>query len=123
MKETIETLHKKGYFLGIVTSNTEKNVLRFLEINHITSFDFIHDEKNIFGKGRTIKSVIKKYRLNKNEAVYVGDEVRDIEAAEKSGIRSISVSWGFNTKKLLQRHSASTIVNTPQELLQAILSS
>jgi phosphoglycolate phosphatase-like HAD superfamily hydrolase len=51
--------------------------------------------------------------------VYVGDEVRDIEAARKSGINCISVSWGFNTKELLQKHSQ-TVVSSPTELLQAI---
>lgn len=120
MKSVIQKLKKKGFTLGIITSNTEENVRRCLETHSITQFDFIHNEKNIFGKAHTIKNVLKKRKLKKQEVVYVGDEVRDIQASHKSNIRSVAVTWGFNTKKLLQKHKPDFLIDSPKELLKLI---
>jgi len=117
MKKTIQELHDDGFHLGIITSNTEENVKRFLNANDITSFHYIHSERNIFGKSRSIENFIHHRRLNKAHVIYIGDEVRDIEAARKSGIECVSVTWGFNTKKLLTEHTPQYIVDTPKALL------
>lgn len=119
MKEVLSKLQSEKYLLGIITSNTEENVNKFLEKNDFHTFNFVHNEKNILGKHKTILNVIHEHGLLKKDTVYVGDEVRDIEAARKSGIECISVSWGFNTRKLLEKHSK-TVVSSPKDLLQAI---
>ncbi len=120
MKKVIESLHKKNYLLGIITSNTEENVRRCLEANNVSAFDFIHNERNIFGKSHTIKNVLKTHTLKPSEVVYVGDEVRDIQASKKSRIKCISVTWGFNTKELLKKSKPTFIVNSPMELLKLL---
>lgn len=119
MVELFHQLDKEGFSLGIITSNSEENVKRFLHANDIHVFDYIHSEKNMFGKSNAILNFIKRYKLSSTDVVYVGDEVRDIDAAHKSGITCISVSWGFNTKELLQKHN-SMVVDSPAELLQKI---
>lgn len=120
IRTLLDELQKKGFILGIITSNTEDNVHRFLKKNNIDHFDFIHGEKNIFGKSGTILNVIKSRGIVKKDSLYIGDEVRDIEAAKKSGIRCISVSWGFNTEILLKKHTQ-TVVSTPRELFETII--
>ena len=37
---------------------------------------------------------------------YVCDEIRDIEAARKSKIKSIAVTWGYNSKEALEKEKA-----------------
>ena len=39
------------------------------------------------------------------EALYVGDEVRDAEAAQAVGIAFAAVSWGFATPEALRRQA------------------
>jgi len=53
---------------------------------------------------------------------YVCDEVRDIEAARKSGISSIAVTWGYNTKDALIKENPDFLANTPDELRDIIIS-
>ncbi|MEO6508599.1 MAG: HAD hydrolase-like protein [Patescibacteria group bacterium] len=120
MTTVINDLHKKGFLLGIVTSNSEKNVRRFLKANNINCFQIIHNEKNIFGKSRTINNVIKTYNLKKEETIYVGDEVRDIEASKKVHIQPVSVTWGFNSKQLLEKYNNQYLVDTPADLFKLI---
>lgn len=52
--------------------------------------------------------------------VYVGDSEVDLLTARNSGMRCISVSWGFRTKQELTDAGASLIVDTPVLLYDAI---
>jgi len=80
-------------------------------------FDFIYSDGSLFGKGKILKRVLKKYEFFKRNVVYVGDEVRDIDAAREAGIKIVSVSWGFNSKEVLGSNKPNYIVDTPAELL------
>lgn len=120
VKRAIKELKKEGYHLGIITSNSEENVKTFLAENKMEYFDFIHSEGGLFGKDRVIKKVLKQIKINKSDALYIGDEVRDIDAARKAGIKVIAVSWGFNSKSALARQNPDLIVDEPRELVLLI---
>lgn len=51
------------------------------------------------------------------DAVYVGDSEVDLQTAANSGLDCISVSWGFKGRAFLEKEGASTIIDTPEELL------
>ena len=114
-------LKMQGNRLGILTSNSKKNVTSFLERNNLwDSFDFIYSSSTLFGKDRVLKRILIKEKLVLKEVIYVGDETRDIEAAKKTNIKVIAVSWGFNAQKVLAMHEPDYLVNYPCELLQII---
>lgn len=71
----------------------------------------------LFGKPKALKKIQRRFKL-KQECVFVGDEVRDIDAARLAGTKCIAVTWGFNTS--LKKHGPDAIAYTPPELLQAI---
>ncbi len=120
LNEILEKMEKKNYTLGILTSNSIENVEKFLQKHNLDMFDFVHSEKNLFGKHKALKSLLNKYQLNREESVYVGDESRDIEACQKIDLDIISVSWGFNSKDMLEKYNPTHLVDTPAELLQVI---
>jgi phosphoglycolate phosphatase len=107
--------------LGILTSNTQENVQQFLEKNELDFFEFVHTGKSVFGKSHLINKIVKQQHLNPNEVVYVCDEIRDIEAARKSGIQSVAVTWGYNTKDVLAKENPNFLVATPDELAKIIM--
>ncbi len=116
IRKTLLKLQKDGYRLGIITSNSKDNVEKFLKKNSLNYFDFVYSGSNIFGKGRVISGFLRKQNIRPAEAVYVGDEARDIEAARKAGIDMVAVSWGFNSKQALEKMKPDFLVNTPGEL-------
>src|SRR5258708_2939618 len=101
IKEVLTKLKKRNMVLGIVTSNSKENVEQFLKNNGILEIDFIYSELNFFGKGKVIKNLLKKRKINPKTALYVGDEVRDVEAARNGGVKVVAVSWGYNSRKKL----------------------
>jgi len=120
MRPTLLALKQKGYFLGIVTSNSRENVLEFLKNNHIDFFDHIEGDVGLFGKARAIKRAIAQNRLPENGVVFVGDEIRDVEAAKKNGIPVIAVTWGTNSRAGFMRVRPDYIVDTTEELLKIL---
>ena len=117
----LEDLQSQGYQLGIVTSNSKKNVTAFLEENDLAKvFDFIYSGIPLFGKHQTINKFMKQNQLNPDEIVYVGDETRDINSAKKSGVKAIAVGWGFNSPEILSKHNPDYLAVQPQELTTAI---
>ena len=117
IKEMLSQLHQKGYQLIILSSNSLENVQDFLDHNHIKNFDEIYSEDNIFGKHKVINHLLKKFNLKKEQVLYIGDEVRDIEACQKSGIAIAAVTWGYNSKQSLQKKQPDYLVNKPEDLI------
>lgn len=122
VKELVLDLKRRGVRLGILTSNSLENVKKFLKAQDLDVFDFIHAEQNFFGKNWALLHLLKKFNLKKEEVIYVGDEVRDIEACQKVNIAVIAVSWGFHRRKLLQDKLPTYLVDSPDEI-RAIVSS
>jgi HAD superfamily hydrolase (TIGR01549 family) len=116
IRDLILGLKNRGFRLGILTSNSRENVLKFLRARHLDIFDFIHAESNFFGKTRALLHLLKKYDLRKDEVIYVGDETRDIEACQNADISVIAVSWGFHRKELLRGKNPTYLVDSPKEI-------
>jgi phosphoglycolate phosphatase len=120
VKDVLEKLHSQGYRLGIVTSNYEKNVQAFLEHNNLELFDFIYSGKSLFGKHIVLKNLLREHKLDASKTVYIGDEIRDIEAARKSGIKIVSVAWGYNDSALLAKHSPDFLCSSTEDLFVSL---
>jgi len=112
----IQYLKDKNYKIGIVTTNTEDNVRKFLQANNLDKFDFFYTAKRVFGKDRTISKIINDMKLDKSTVYFIGDEIRDIKAGKKVGIKTIAVGWGFNTKEALSRESPDYLIESPKEI-------
>jgi len=120
----IKQLKKKHFKLGILSSNSKKNIIKVLKKNNLDKeFEFIHSEMNIFGKDKALMNIFKKHNLRKEEVLYVGDEVRDIEACKKIDVKIVAVTWGFNTKETLKIYQPDYLIDRPKDLLNLVKSS
>lgn len=111
--EILARLHARNR-IGILTSNSEKNVRKFLKNNDMNGYiDFILSNSNLFGKDKVLRKVKPDF--------YIGDETRDVEAANKSGVKSVAVTWGYESKELLGRAYPKFIVNSPKKIISLLL--
>lgn len=120
MDKALHEIKKNGYQLAIVTSNNKQNVEIFLKKNNLEIFDIIYTGTTIFGKARVIQGLLKKYNINKQNVLYIGDEIRDVEATKKVKIPIIAVSWGLNSRKGLKRFSPQYIIDAPKDLIKVL---
>lgn len=120
MKELLLELKRRGIRMGIVSSSPHENIESFLNKYDLNMFEFTHSELNIFGKSAAIEGVMREHNMKKEETIYVGDEIRDIEACKAIGLDIISVTWGFNDEAGLRKHGATHIVDSPDAILKLL---
>ena len=65
----------------------------------------------------TVNEALRQLGVTREGAVYIGDSDVDIDTARNSGMPCISVLWGFRDKAFLLAHGATTLVTTPEEIL------
>ena len=122
LADCLRELHTQGVMLGVVTSNSRKNVLSCLKNNDVLDlFEFVHSTATLFGKHLVLRHLIRKRRLGQVQLFYVGDETRDIEAAHKSGLPVIAASWGLNDPELLRTNQPDCLATTPRDIYDYVV--
>jgi phosphoglycolate phosphatase len=115
--EAIQQLHAQNHPLAVVTSNTPDVVNAFLAAHALDHcFISVDGGGTLFGKGRLITKCLKRHQFVPEETIYVGDEVRDIQAARLAGLRSAAVTWGFNNQDALAAAQPDWLIDHPRAL-------
>jgi len=121
MPEVIRKLHNEGHELFILSTNSPSNVHHFLQDQNIHTFFLeIYAGVGVFGKAPALRQLLKDQRLRAEDAVYVCDELRDIDAAQTVGMRNVAVTWGFARRKKLIAVKPTAIADTPTELMRIL---
>lgn len=121
MLEVLSTLYEKGYTLSIITSNSESNIMAYMDQQGISYFDQVKSSKGLFAKDKSLKQYMRSNRLSNKDLIYIGDEVRDIQACKKMNVEVIAVTWGMDQRQALLAENPDHIVNKPNEILNLIL--
>jgi phosphoglycolate phosphatase len=115
----LRELHESGNNLFIISSNSEPNVKVFLEEHNLLDcFDKVYGGVGLFNKARVLKKVMRRNRIRSDESFYIGDEVRDINAAKHAGVRIVSVAWGYNDIEALKDEKPFAAAMKPDDLLR-----
>jgi phosphoglycolate phosphatase len=121
MGKVIDQLHAEGHTLIIVSSNNTRNIKKFLHQHHLYKFfTDIYGGAGFFGKRRAIRTVLWRNKLQANDALYIGDEARDIDASKAAGIRIIAASWGFDRADLLAERNPTALAHSPQDIVRIL---
>lgn len=116
--EVLQKLHAEGHELFIVSSNTVVSIHAFLHHHNLHTY-FLEVDGNVglLGKGRALRRLLKAQSLETNDAVYIGDERRDIHGAQVIDMRIIAVTWGFDQPAALKALKPTAVANKPAELI------
>ena len=60
--------------------------------------------------------IVTKNSLNKDDTVFIGDSNHEIEVGKKLGIKTVAVTWGFNSENKLKSHNPDFIAHNSEEL-------
>lgn len=65
-------------------------------------------------KPELLAYIMRELGVTSDDCVMIGDTVNDFEAAEKNGMESVAVTWGYGTPA--EREQATRIATTPAEI-------
>ena len=119
--ETLATLKRAGTQCLLLSSNSRDNIETFLTHHRLNLFEHLTCGTSLFGKATRLRKLLAHASLMAANAVYIGDEVRDIEAAKAVGVSSIAVSWGYGERGTLLAAQPDHLIDQPQQLLQLAL--
>ena len=118
LKGVLRQLKNLKHKMGILTSNSLKNVTGFLDNHGLNFFDFIQTTSKIWSKNKSLLTLANNQALKIADMIYIGDETRDIIAAQKAGIRCAAVTWGYNTSRTLEAHQPDFLIHSPRDLFE-----
>ncbi|ABQ36423.1 MULTISPECIES: HAD-IA family hydrolase [Bradyrhizobium] len=117
----LDTLAAHGHQLALVSSDTEANAREKLGPLAALFADF-DCSASVFGKARKFRRVLKRARLAPHDAIAIGDETRDIEAARAAGIACGAVTWGYAAEKALRDRQPDYVFERMEEIVERLTS-
>lgn len=97
----LRSLRDGGLTLALVSSDHETNARRQLG-EAAALFSHFDCGASLFGKAAKFRRVVKRAGFAAAQAISIGDEVRDIEAARAAGISCAAVMWGYAAPNALR---------------------
>jgi phosphoglycolate phosphatase len=111
-------LSARGHRLGVLSSNREDTIRACLRANGVEEvFGFVVGYPKLFGKAKALRRILKQEKADRDGLLFVGDELRDLEAGRKVKVSTAAVTWGFQVEALLKGGGATYLVRRPSELL------
>ena len=113
----LKSLHE----LMIVSSGSEVTIRRFLEKENLDGcFSEILGFETHTSKKIKITSILEKYKIEKNNVVFITDTLGDVLEANECKISTIGVTWGLHKRETLEKGNVRAIIDDPTQLFETV---
>lgn len=122
--KTIETLHEKGFKIGIVTTKARNVVEMGLSFSRLKQFFdvviTIDDVQNAKPHPEPIQLALEKLHATPEETIMVGDNYHDIEGGKNAGTKTAGVVWSLKGKEFLESYHPDFMLEKMSDILTII---
>lgn len=116
----LRTLSEK-HTLVIVTSNYGHLVKHGLARNGVNAcVSLVLDAGQPGSKNDNIRHALERFGVPPREAFMIGDTRGDIRHGRAAGVRTIAVTWGYQSRATLAKEAPDHFVDSPGELLRLL---
>lgn len=105
-------LRAAGTTIAVLTSNSEPNVRRVMGPEVAANVDRFVCGTALFGKAPKLRRLLRDLRVPAAEALAIGDEIRDLDAAREAGVPFAGVAWGYTRRAALAAAGADPVFDT-----------
>ena len=122
MEDVLHRLKEKGIRLAVLSNKPHRQTVKVVEaVFGKELFDCAQGQQE--GVKRKpdppgIYRILEKLGVSVEDCVYVADSEVDLETGKRAGVRTVSVGWGFRTRKELEDAGAGRILERTEELLE-----
>ncbi|MEK7121326.1 MAG: HAD family hydrolase [Patescibacteria group bacterium] len=113
--EFLKKLDKK-HILAIASSGKEDNIKNLLKKNRVEKLFSLILADTANSKESMIKEILNKFHAKPEETFFIADTVGDIITAKKCGLKTIAVTWGFHSAKVLKSANPDCMAKNPKEI-------
>jgi phosphoglycolate phosphatase len=116
----LRALADAGLRLALVSSDNEANARRQLG-ETAALFSYFDCGASLFGKATKFRHILKRAAVDPAQAIAIGDELRDIEAARAAGIACAPVTWGYASPEVLRVLGLDLVFERMEDIADALL--
>lgn len=121
MRRVLEEL-SGTHTMAIVSSTINAPIQHYLDRYEIARhFDTVFGADTHTSKVKKIEMLLDLYAAAPEECLFITDTLGDMREAEKAGIKSMGVSWGFHSIETLERGAPVAIAKSPEEFLRLVV--
>jgi phosphoglycolate phosphatase len=118
--EMLEAVHAAGVKIAIVSSNSEENIRIVLGPELCGLVSRFSCGASVFGKASKFRKVLAAMSTRPVEALSIGDETRDIDAAREIGMATGAVAWGYTNAEALKAYGPTHAFETVSDIVAAL---
>ena len=108
--------------LALVSSNSEPNIRAILGVEMAQRFHYYECGASLFGKAARFGKVLARSATAASDAICIGDEIRDLEAARRQSIAFGAVTWGYTAPDALIARSPDMVFRSVGEIAARLVS-
>jgi phosphoglycolate phosphatase-like HAD superfamily hydrolase len=71
-------------------------------------------------KDRSFKKILIKYKVNKEDVLFITDTVGDILEAKKNNLKVVGVGYGFQGKERLAKENPDYMIDCAKEIVEVV---
>lgn len=120
IERLIRDLKADGRKIILATAKSERSSILVLErLNMLKYFDFISgaaEDKSRNEKNEIILYAIDSLKINRDEAIMIGDRFYDAEGAKANGIDCIGAGWGYGNEQELLKSGAICVAKSVKDM-------
>lgn len=122
--EVLRQVRARGVRFGLVTSKNQHGARLGLKLMGIEeAFEVVigaDDVVNPKPHAEPVLKALEALKAPKDETVYIGDSVHDMESGRAAGVRTAGVLWGPFTQDHLERTKPDFWLERPEDLLRLV---
>lgn len=122
VNELIEKLSVRGIKTAVVSNKLDAGVKGLCEkyFPGLTCAFGVNNESERKPAPANVFKALSKLKVEKSEALYVGDSEVDVQTAQNAGLEMAGVTWGYRSRETLVSSGANHIVEKPEKLLDLV---
>ena len=122
MPELLDAIERRGLRWGVVTNKSKRftpRVLAALEVDMRAACIVCGDSTpHLKPHPASLQLAARELELDPPECVYVGDDLRDMQAARAAGMQSVAAAWGYG--EAFESWNADRIATHPTDLISML---
>jgi phosphoglycolate phosphatase len=117
----LHELAAHGIVLALVTSNAYENVRHTLGPKNSALIAHYECGVSLFGKRSKLRKILDKSGVPAHQALYIGDELRDFDAARAEGLAFGAVAWGYTRFDVLLARQPERAFSNVSDIAETLL--
>jgi len=117
----LERLSQAGGTLAVVSSNASDIIRKVLGPENAAHIAYYECGVAAFGKSAKLRKVLGKSGALPDDAIYIGDEIRDLEAARQEHMAFGAVSWGYTRADAFETRAPTMIFETVDQIVDKLI--